>query len=62
MPELRAQIEKEISWIERRLRENREKFEDDIMIGVAEELNLSSEAADDESTAAEDTSEGTSLA
>jgi len=32
------------------------------MIGVAEELNLSSEAADDESTAAEDTSEGTSLA
>jgi hypothetical protein len=35
MPELRKQIELEIAWIERRLRENRERFEDDLTIEVA---------------------------
>jgi len=48
MPDLRAQIEREIAWIERRLRENRERFEDDLTIEVAEPVDLDPTATDDE--------------
>jgi hypothetical protein len=37
VPAIRAQIEKEIRWIERRLQENREKYAEDIHIDVDEE-------------------------
>jgi hypothetical protein len=35
--EIREQFEKEEKWIERRLRENREKFEEELLVRVAEE-------------------------
>lgn len=50
MPELRTQIEREIAWIERRLRENREKFDDDLAIQIAERPVLDP-ARDDEAEA-----------
>jgi len=55
MPALREQIERELAWIERRLRENRERFEDDLTIEIAEELDLDPTTTDDELEAEEDT-------
>jgi hypothetical protein len=40
IPEIRQQIEREFAWIERRLRENRERFEDDLAIEIQGEIDL----------------------
>jgi hypothetical protein len=50
VPAIRGQIEQEIQWIERRLRENREKIAEDILFEFAaeEELALDEDESDSE--------------
>ncbi len=51
IPEIKQQIEKEFAWIERRLRENREKFDDDLVMtvqGQVELIETEEESDDDE--------------
>ncbi len=52
VPEIRQQIEKEFAWIERRLRENREKFDDDPATVVQGQVDLieTEEESEDEGT------------
>jgi hypothetical protein len=40
VPDMKRQIEREIAWIERRLRENREKLEDDLQLSNEVELGM----------------------
>jgi hypothetical protein len=40
IPEIRQQIETEFAWIERRLRENRERFDDDLAIVAQGQIDL----------------------
>ena len=51
MPEIRNQIEREFAWIGRRIRENREKFADDVQIvvqGVVDLNEVETESSDEE--------------
>lgn len=48
MSGIREQIEREISWIERRLRENRERYEDDLTVEVVMLPGLDATAVIDE--------------
>jgi hypothetical protein len=48
MTSISEQIEREIKWIERRLRENREKVDEDILVEPAEIEPISSVDRDDE--------------
>jgi hypothetical protein len=51
MPEIRKQIEQEFAWIERRLRENREQFADELAIvphGQVEFIETEIESDDEE--------------